>query len=145
VRVRRSLTGLRHHTVGERARQMIRLLARWLPDRQIRVLGDTAYSCLELGVQASRCGVTLITPTRLDSVLHAPPPPEQRRRGGKPQVIGTRLPNAGNDPGRSSHQVATEPDRVVRPRPAHRRVVYGNRPVVSHWPPASAHPLGAHA
>jgi len=83
--------GLRHHTVGERARQMIRLLHRWLPQRQIRVLGDTAYSCLQLGVQASRCGVTLITPARLDSVLHAPPP-EQRRRGGKPQVIGARLP-----------------------------------------------------
>jgi len=98
--------GLRHHTVGERARQMIRLLARWLPDRQIRVLGDTAYSCLELGVRASRCGVTLITPARLDSVLHAPPP-EQRRRGGKPQVIGTRLPSLETilaDPATQWHQ-----------------------------------------
>jgi hypothetical protein len=86
--------GLRHHTVGERARQMVRLVHRWLPHRQIRVLGDTAYSCLELGVQARRCGVTVITPARLDSVLHAPPPPpEQRRRGGKPQVIGARLPS----------------------------------------------------
>lgn len=86
--------GLRHHTVGERAQQMVRLVHRWLPDRHVRVLGDTAYSCLELGVQASRCGVTLITPARLDSALHAPPPPpEQRRRGGKPQVIGARLPS----------------------------------------------------
>lgn len=86
--------GLRHHTVGERARQMIRLLHHWLPERQVRVLGDTAYSCLELGVQATRCGVTLITPARLDSVLHAPPPaPEQRRKGGKPQVVGARLPS----------------------------------------------------
>ena len=86
--------GLRHHTVGERARQMIRLVHRWLPDRESCVLGDMAYSCLELGVQASRCGVTLITPARLDSVLHAPPPPpEQRRHGGKPQVIGARLPS----------------------------------------------------
>lgn len=86
--------GLRHHTIGERARQMVRLLHRWLPDRQIRVLGDTAYSCLELGVVATGCGVTLITPARLDSVLHAPPPPpEQRRRGGKAQVIGKRLPS----------------------------------------------------
>ena len=84
--------GLRHHTVGERAQQMVRLVHRWLPDRSVRVLGDTAYSCLELGVQASRCGVTLITPARLDSVLHAPPP-EQRRRGGKPQIVGARLPS----------------------------------------------------
>ncbi len=86
--------GLRHHTVGERARQMIRLLHRWLPTRRVYVLGDTAYSCLDLGVHASRCGVTLLTPARLDSVLHAPPPPpEQRRKGGKPQVVGTRLPS----------------------------------------------------
>jgi DDE superfamily endonuclease len=84
--------GLRHHTVGERARQMVRLIHRWLPDRQIHVLGDTASSCLELGVQARHCGVTLITPARLDSVLHAPPP-EQQRRGGKPQVVGARLPS----------------------------------------------------
>ncbi len=84
--------GLRHHTVGERARQMIRLLHRWLPNRQIRVLGDTAYSCLDLGVQASRCGVTLITPARFDSVLHAPPP-QQRRKGGKLQIVGKRLPS----------------------------------------------------
>lgn len=86
--------GLRHHTVGERARQMVRLIHRWLPDRSIRVLGDLAYSCLELGVQARSCGVTLITPARLDSALYAPPPPpEQRRRGGKPQVIGKRVPS----------------------------------------------------
>jgi len=86
--------GLRHHTIGQRAQQMVHLLHRWLPDRHLVVLGDTASSCLELGVQASRCGVSLITPARLDSVLHAPPPPpEQRRRGGKPQVIGARLPS----------------------------------------------------
>jgi len=85
--------GLRHHTVGERARQMIRLRQRWLPDRQIGVLGDTASSCLDLGVQARRCGLTLITPARLDSVLLAPPPPrEQRRKGGTPQVGGPPLP-----------------------------------------------------
>jgi hypothetical protein len=84
--------GLRHHTVGERAQQMVRLVHRWLPARQVRMLGDTAYSCLELGVQARSCGVTLITPARLDSVLHALPP-EQRRRGGKPQVVGARLPS----------------------------------------------------
>jgi DDE superfamily endonuclease len=89
-----SQLGLRHHTLGERARQMVRLVHRWLPSRCIRVLGDTAYSCLELGVQASNSGVTLITPARLDSVLHAPPPPpEQRRRGGKLQVVGARLPS----------------------------------------------------
>ncbi|MGH2509654.1 MAG: IS701 family transposase, partial [Ktedonobacteraceae bacterium] len=97
--------GLRHHTLAERARQMVRLVHRFLPERRICVLGDTAYSCLELGVQASRCGVTLITSARLDSVLHAPPPPpEQRRRGGKPQVVGARLP--------SLDTILTDPETV---------------------------------
>jgi hypothetical protein len=100
--------GLRHHTVGQRARQMVRLVHRWLPDRAIRVLGDMAYSCLELGVQARSCGVTLITPARLDSALYAsPPPPEQRRRGGKPQVIGQRLSSLETilaDPATAWHQ-----------------------------------------
>lgn len=86
--------GKRHKTVGERAQQMMSLLHRWLPGRTIRVIGDTAYSSLELGVHAGRCDVTLVTTCRLDSVLHAPPPPKgQRRKGGKPQVVGKRLPS----------------------------------------------------
>jgi hypothetical protein len=56
--------GIRHKTIGERVQQMISLLHRWLPGRSIRVLGDTAYSSLELGVHAGHCAVTLITPCR---------------------------------------------------------------------------------
>lgn len=90
----RAEVGRAHHTVAQRARQMIRLRHRWLPDRQIRVVGETASSCVELGMQASRCGVTLLTPAWLESVLHAPPPlPAQRRNGGTPQVGGTRVPS----------------------------------------------------
>lgn len=86
--------GKRHKTIAMWAAQMISLLHRWLPDRQIRVLGDSAYNVLELGVHARKRSVSMITPMRLDSVLREPPPPiEQRRRGGKPQVVGARLPS----------------------------------------------------
>jgi hypothetical protein len=67
--------GLRQPTVGARARHMVRLLHRWLPGRAICVRGQTAYRCLALGVLARWCGVTLITPARLESALDAPPSP----------------------------------------------------------------------
>src|SRR5947208_12669221 len=38
--------GKRHKTVGMRAHQMISLVRRWLPDRQIKLMGDTAYTIL---------------------------------------------------------------------------------------------------
>src|SRR5260370_22901590 len=40
--------GTRHKTVGMRARQMVSLLRRWLPTVPIKLIGDTAYSILEL-------------------------------------------------------------------------------------------------
>src|SRR4029079_12464714 len=42
--------GIRHKTWGQRARQVVRLLRRWLPGVPIKVLGDQAYSILELGL-----------------------------------------------------------------------------------------------
>jgi hypothetical protein len=75
------------------AGQMVSALHRWLPDRQITLVGDGAYNCLELGVHAAHRQVTVITPCQLDSVLREPPPPvEQRSKGGKPQVVGKRAP-----------------------------------------------------
>src|SRR2546429_8004889 len=44
--------GKRHKTIGMWAHQMISLVRRWLPDRSIKLMGDTAYSVLELGLHA---------------------------------------------------------------------------------------------
>ena len=60
--------GKRHKTIAMWAAQMISLLHRWVPNRQIRVLGDSAYNVLELGVHARKREVSTITPMRLDSV-----------------------------------------------------------------------------
>ena len=84
--------GKRHKTVGMWAHQMISLVRRWLPDRPIKVMGDTAYSVLELGLHANTQHVTLITTGRLDAVLHEPPPERTRHTIGRPRVVGTRLP-----------------------------------------------------
>lgn len=74
------------------ARQILSLVRRWLPDRDIKLLGDTAYSVLELGLHARSQQVTLITTGRLDAVLHEPPPERTQQTIGRPRVKGARLP-----------------------------------------------------
>ncbi len=72
---------------------MISLVRRWLPDREIKLMGDTAYSVLELGLHANTRAVTLITTGRLDAVLHEPPPERHPHTIGRPRVVGKRLPS----------------------------------------------------
>jgi hypothetical protein len=81
-----------HKTVGMWAHQMVSLVHRWLSDRSIKLMGDTAYSVLELGLHAKAQQVTLITTGRLDAVLHEPPPQRTQHTIGRPRVIGKRLP-----------------------------------------------------
>src|SRR6266849_5612063 len=84
--------GKRPKTVGMWAHQMVSLVRRWLPDRSIKLMGDTAYSILELGLHAQAQQVTLITTGRLDAVLHEPPPERTQHTIGRPRVVGQRLP-----------------------------------------------------
>jgi hypothetical protein len=84
--------GKRHKTIGMWAHQMISLVRRWLPNHEIKLMGDTAYSVLELGLHAKAQHVTLITTGRLDAVLHEPPPERSRHTIGRPRVVGKRLP-----------------------------------------------------
>ncbi len=85
--------GKRHKTVGMWAHQMLSLVRRWLPDRSIKLMGDTAYTILELGLHATHQQVTLITTGRLDAVLHEPPPERTQHTMGRPRVVGQRLPS----------------------------------------------------
>jgi DDE superfamily endonuclease len=96
--------GKRHKTVGMWAHQMVSLVRRWLPDRSIKLMGDTAYSILELGLHANAQQVTLVTTGRLDAVLHEPPPERSRHTIGRPRVVGQRLP--------SLEQVLQDPETV---------------------------------
>jgi hypothetical protein len=96
--------GKRHKTIAMWAQQMISLVRRWLPDRSIKLMGDTAYSVLELGLHANTQQVTLITTGRLDAVLHEPPPQRTRHTIGRPRVVGTRLP--------ALEQVLQDPETV---------------------------------
>jgi hypothetical protein len=89
----RLAAGKRHKTIAMWAGQMVSAVHRWLPDREICVVGDGAYNCLELGVHCTHRQVSLIPPCQFESVLREPPPPVAlRSKGGKPQVVGKRLP-----------------------------------------------------
>ncbi len=84
--------GKHHKTVGEIARQMVMLVRRWLPDVPISLVGDTAYSILELGLCCAKHNVTLIAPLRWEASLHNPPPPRKPGTIGRPRVKGEALP-----------------------------------------------------
>src|SRR5215831_225181 len=85
--------GIRHKTRGQRARQVVSLLRRWLPGVPMKLLGDQAYSILELGLHCARQQVTLIAPFRLDSMIHQPAPVRSAHTLGRPRVVGERLPS----------------------------------------------------
>jgi hypothetical protein len=82
----------RHKTVPERARQMILLVRRWLPEADITVVGDQSYSVHDLGQRLARRQVRLIAPLRLDGGLYAPAPVRRAGTNGRPRVKGERLP-----------------------------------------------------
>jgi hypothetical protein len=75
------------------ARQMIYQLRRWLPDREIVVVGDGSYAVLELlhACQGLSHPVTMITRLRLDAALYEPAPPPTGKKG-RPRKKGQRLP-----------------------------------------------------
>lgn len=82
----------RHKTVARLAQQLVMVVRRWLPDLAIKVIGDGAYSVIELGLTCVKQSVSLIAPLRLDARLFAPPPPPKPHQRGRPRVVGKRLP-----------------------------------------------------
>jgi len=83
--------GRRHKTLTDDARQAIGCVCRWLPNRQIIVVGDSSFAVLDL-IAAVRHRCTVISRLRLDANLFAPPPNRPPGRRGRPRVKGVRLP-----------------------------------------------------
>jgi hypothetical protein len=83
-----------HQTLPERARQIIRLLTRWVPERQLVFGGDSSFAVLEL-LHAVRQtpNARVITRWRLDAELWRPAPKRQSRQRGRPRVKGARRPS----------------------------------------------------
>lgn len=83
--------GRAHQPLRVRARQVLRLLHRWLPERAIIAVADSSFAVLELLAALPR-GVTLITRLRLDAALYAPAPERLPGQRGRPRKKGPRLP-----------------------------------------------------
>jgi hypothetical protein len=83
--------GGRHKTLAAWTMQVVKLVRRWLPERELHLLGDSSYCVLDLAAICAGQGVTLITPLHLDAMLYAPAPPPTGRRG-RPRKVGLALP-----------------------------------------------------
>jgi hypothetical protein len=76
-------------TLLDWARQAALQIHRWLPDRRIVIVGDTALAAIGFPA-AVRGYLSVVTRLRLDANLYAPVPPRRRRRG-RPPIKGKRL------------------------------------------------------
>lgn len=85
--------GQRHKALPEWAGQLMGLIHRWLPGREVVVVADSSYAVIALLKQVSDLpGVSLITRLRLDAALYDPAPARLPRRNGRPRKKGARRP-----------------------------------------------------
>jgi len=87
--------GKRHKKITEWAWQMLLVLRRWYPEREIVAVADGAYASLKLLDRCRRLRrpIAFITRLRLDAALYEPAPPRRQGQIGRPRIKGERLPN----------------------------------------------------
>lgn len=83
--------GRQPQSLLDRAPQMVRLVRRWVPSRELVVGGDSTYAALEW-LEAVRGSACVITRLRLDAALYTPAPPRKPKQNGRPRKKGRRLP-----------------------------------------------------
>src|SRR5690349_13789639 len=82
----------RHRTLLDVGRQLALQVRRWLPGRDLVLVGDSGFSALMFLDAMRRGGVTAITRLRLDAALYDPAPPRRPGMVGRPRQKGARLP-----------------------------------------------------
>ena len=85
--------GRRHKRLTDWARQMALQARRWLPGREVVLVGDSGFAALDLLAALARRGLTCVTRLRLDAALYEPAPPREPGTIGRPRTKGARLPN----------------------------------------------------
>jgi hypothetical protein len=124
---------------------MVTVVRSFLPEVPIKVIGDSAYSGIDLGLTCVKHCVSLIAPLRLDARLFAPPPPPKRHQKGRPRVVGKRLPNLStvlSDPKTRWETIIVKWYGGTERKLARH---YRHSALVFHRDRAAAHSLGAHA
>jgi hypothetical protein len=87
--------GKRHKKIIEWAWQLLLVVRRWHPEREIVAVADGGYASLKLLDHCRRLKdpITFITSLRLDAALYEPAPPRRPGQIGRPRLKGERLPN----------------------------------------------------
>jgi hypothetical protein len=87
--------GKRHKKITEWAWQLLLLVRRWHPEREIVAVADGGYASLKLldRCRKLRNPIAFVTRLRLDAALYEPAPPRHLSRMGRPRLKGERLPN----------------------------------------------------
>src|SRR5260370_42231091 len=99
--------GRRHKSLTVWARQLLRQVHRWLPERSLVLVADSTYAALDL-LAALRPVATVVTRLRLDAQLFDPAPARTPHQRGRPRLVGQRLPTMGRrnaDPGTARTRV----------------------------------------
>ncbi|MDP8973204.1 MAG: transposase [Actinomycetota bacterium] len=102
--------GKRHKPLTEWAWQLLLLVRRWQPGREIVAeFADGGYASLKLLDRCRRLTepITFVTRLRLDAALYEPAPPRYPGQIGRPRLKGERLPNLST--------VAQDPDAGWKP------------------------------
>jgi hypothetical protein len=101
--------GQRHKPLTEWAFQLLLLVRRWYPEREIVAVADSTYASLKLLERCRRLRnpITFITRLRLDAALYEPALPRYPGQMGRPRLKGERLPNLS--------VVAADPNTVWTP------------------------------
>jgi hypothetical protein len=85
--------GRRHKRLTDWARQLVLQARRWLPGRELVLVGDSGFAALELLAALGHHGVVCVTRLRLDAALFDAAPPRPSGTKGRPRTTGARLPN----------------------------------------------------
>lgn len=79
----------RPNKLTDRARQMLLMVKRWLPERSIVVVADSSFAALNL-LAAVRDQLCVVTRLRLDAALYDPAPARAPDTRGRPPLKGAR-------------------------------------------------------
>jgi hypothetical protein len=119
--------GRRHKKITEWAWQLLLVVRRWYPQREIVAVADRAYASLKLleRCRKLRKPITFITRLRLDAALYEPAPPRRPGQIGRPRLKGERLPNLS--------EVAEDPNTVWKLTTWKLTTIATGLGVVSEW------------
>jgi hypothetical protein len=137
--------GKRHKTVGIWAQQMVSLVRRWLATVPLKLIGDTAYSILELGLHCVAHHVTLIAPFRLDAVIHQPASARTKHTNAASARCRQTAALSRAGPARFQDGVATHHRGLVWGRETDSGDMHRNSVMGPLWVDPLADPLGPHS